>query len=193
MIFTVNTILYFFKFLNEDSEFQVEKTYKFNTVIYNCGLPLMGNADGVLIESPSASRYIVPLDYGIKECDVSILLQGICSSVSINGNPLSVPVYGGYTTGSSNSTAARHNEYEVITNSSNQVTYRVTKINQYEILNFKLLSNVVNGKSPNKLFEVDGSGNTISLLTPETPSANDPLFILKLYNIKFGGVPSPDY
>lgn len=147
---------------------------------------------GMLIESPTAKPYKVPLDYGIKECDVSILLQGICSSVMITGYPLMLPIYEGNTTSSSITSPVYHDEYLILDASSREQNYRVRKINQSERLNFRWLLNVVNGKSPNKLFDVNGSGNTLSLLTQETPKANDLLFALALYNIKFGGVPSPD-
>ena len=187
-----NSIFYHFYFLPEDREFQVDKTYLNGSPIYSCGLPLM-HSEGMLIESPSAKPYKVPLDYGIKECDVSIVLGGVCSSVTIFGYPLMLPIYEGNTTSSSTTSPDYHHEYLILNASSSEQAYSVQKINQSESLNFRWFLNVVNGKSPNKLFEVDGSGNTLRLLTQVTPIAVNQLFILKLYNIKFGGTPSPDY
>lgn len=149
--------------------------------------------EGMLIESPSAKPYKVPLDYGIKECDVSIVLTGVCSSVAIFGYPLILPRYEGNTTSSSTTSRVYHNEYLILNASSSEQAYSVQKINQSESLNFRWFLNVVNGKSPNKLCDIDGSGTTLILFTQETPRANDILFRLELCNIKFGGVPSAEY
>ena len=186
-----SVISYQFIYLQEEKNFTLSKRLLDSDVMYNCGLPLKYNG-GELIESPSAKPYVVPLEYGIRKCDVSII-TGLASSMVIQSGPLYIPFYSGALVNSTDSDSRYHEEFEIFDNSSNTIAYRVRKINNIELGSFKWKINVVNGKSPNTLFSVKGDGNSLWLASDSEPVEGDPLIFIQLRNIEFGGVPSPDY
>lgn len=192
MIYTLPSIIvYNFIFLKEEKNFTLSKKLSGSEVLYNCGLPLMYNS-GRLIESPSAKPYAVPLEYGIRKCDVSII-TGLASSMFIQSGPLYIPFYSGALVSSATSDSKYHEEFQIIDNSSRTIVYRGKKINNVELSSFKWKINVINGKSPNTLFSVNGDGNSVWLVFDSEPTEGDPLISIQLRNIEFGGVPSPDY
>ena len=186
-----SVISYTFMYLQEEKNFTLSKRLLDSDVMYNCGLPLMYNG-GELIESPSAKPYVVPLEYGIRKCDVSII-TGLASSMFIQSGPLYIPFYSGTLVSSSTSDSRYHEEFQIIDNSSKTIVYRGKKINNVELSSFKWKINVINGKSPNTLFSVNGDGNSVRLIINSDPTEGDPLISIQLRNIEFGGVPSPDY
>ena len=192
-------ISYYFRFVTEDHEFTYELQKINNALIYELNLPLMDNA-GMLIESPSAKPYKIPVPYGIKEFDYS-LIPRYAKIVSINSSLFSIgeqktKINPMFTVEPENANMGKHrwgtiNEYPAESTVSNALF-------EYDTLIFysgHAIIPCINGKSPNFLFTVDGSGNNITLLCENTttPSAYAELFSLDIYNIKFGGVPSEDY
>ena len=186
-----SVISYQFIYLQEEKNFTLSKKLSGSEVLYNCGLPLM-YTNGDLIESPSAKPYAVPLEYGIRKCDVSIV-TALASSMVIRSGPLYTPFYSGTLISSSASDSRYHEEFQIFDKSSSTIAYSVRKINNIELGSFKWKINVVNGKSPNTLFSVKGDGNSLWLTADSEPREGDPLILIQLRNIEFGGVPSETY
>ena len=192
-------ISYTFQYEQEDGQFSYQIN-KFNgNIIYTIKLPLMNNG-GVLIESPSADPYMIPLPYGIKSFDYTInplhakIIQVMSSPWALG--VLKAKVNPEYTVGSETVNRGMHKWGAINEYPDENTIYQI--LLEYDLtLYYSGHSTVpvINGKSPNYILKVDGSGNNILLRCENTttPSVGDTLFSLSLYNIEFGGVPSPDY
>lgn len=194
-------INYYFRGVPEDEEFSCIHTYdKTHDIhLYTCNMPFMVSGD-LLTESPSASPYSIPLPVGIKKCYVEIIPVNI-AYISIRGAYFNLPI-------ETMLNVPTHNQNLGIKTLGSQGVYKFTNVlfksptEAPELVGTSPVTYVYSGnvkfpvkyhKSPGNLFTVDGSGNTITIQTrPGIPLPSD-LFKMNIYNIEFGGVPSPDY
>lgn len=191
-------ISYAFEYEQEDAQFSCQIDKQKHSILYDVSLPLMDNT-GLLIESPSANPYSVPLPYGIKSFDYTIK-PAHAKSILISAPWLlgveKSKVNNEFSSGSETVNAGLHkwgtiNEYPT----ENTISQVILESDTLMYYSGHVILPVINGKSPDYLFKVDGSGNSIFMACENTttPTVGDLLFTLKIYNIEFGGVPSPDY
>lgn len=189
--------------VTEDKEFSYNM-HKLNnkTYDYQLNMPFMVN-DDMLIESPSAKPYDIPLPVGIKKCNVSVIMVNV-KSVTIRSENFLVPLR--RTIKVPEDSEPTMGIIEIPSNGLYNVTNAVismpsgetnaliatgTYINEYS---GELKFPIKYGKSPKSLFSVDGGGNTIKakLISAHNPLPTT-LFGIILSDIEYGGVPSPDY
>lgn len=191
-------ISYAFKYEQEDGQFSYQIEKQNFGILYNVRLPLMDN-NGLLTESPSANPYSVPLPYGIKSFDYTIAPDHAKTVLITAPWALGVEkfkVNNPFSAGADTVNAGLHkwgtiNEYPA-ENTISQVILEYDSLTYYS---GHVIIPIIKGKSPNYLFKVDGGGSSIfmSCKNTTTPSVGDLLFTLSIYNIEFGGTPSPDY
>lgn len=170
-------------------------------------MPMMMISSSNLVEDPSAPPYEIPIPVGIREAYVSAMIARDYDIQLIAKNFL-MPLFTN-TAVSIPSIKMDLGLVELNTRIYNSSGYTLIRGEtgpelQSTILTAPNISSysgvirwpVINGKSPKTLFKVDGSGNSIRI-SKNTGSFNEapttPLFSLIFTQIKFGGVPSPDY
>lgn len=193
-------IVYNFRAVQEDREFSYTVKYDKFSDFYRiqCNLPFMAN-NKVLVESPTAKPYSIPLPVGIKKCFISVCIVNV-SDLSIIGSHFIMPSkYILKQTDNPNlglqfvKGVGLLNFTKLTFSDSSTVSSRIATGVSEDVYSDYFEFPVKCGKSPNSLFSVDGSGNSISVTLPDSLSLPTELFDLYITEIQYGGVPSPDY
>lgn len=193
-------IVYNFRAVQEDQEFSYTVKYDkfYDDYRIQCNLPFMGN-NKVLVESPTAKPYSIPLPVGIKKCFISVRTINV-SDLSIIGSHFIMPSkYILKQTGDPNlglqfvDGVGLFNFTNLTFSDSSTVSSRIATGVSEDVYSDYFEFPVKYGKSPNTLFSVDGSGQSISVTLLDSLSLPTDLFDLYITEIQYGGVPSPDY